>query len=1495
MDGHCVGVTYEGSGRVADCEGVEGVLEGREDGVATTTDGPRQEEQQVLSALSLGAGHQPQAEGQQCLLHDRDLESMGATLNVEEALAHGEQNCGEIELPTTAGNLSPRLLGSQELPLESLVVQLNVDQSVAVEHGFRQARGKGVRARLPSDRQLQSATSSQNSFQARFVVICEPKLDVSKIVSIRLKLSFDCVLVNRSKDLWVFYSSPFVCSVVCNSDQHISLAVQHPLLPSSVTMSFVHAKCSRDERRDLWLNLLADKPSSSPWCIGGDFNTILAPHEKRGGRPFGVAEGVELLSFMEEAGVFDVGFSGASFTWCNNRRGRARVSKRLDRFLINGDCLNLSTSISVVHLARHPSDHAPLKISFTSRLDDKPRPFRFLNVWTSKPQLLEVIRSAWDQEVSGSPLRVLCSKLLAARRAIQHWNKHCFGNVFDVVRGAEATVQRAEEAMDHDGSEEAQLELHKAQAELRHTLSVEEQFWSQKARVKWLRSGDRNTRFFHAVVRQRRVQGTIHRIKAASGVWVESDEDIASEAIAYFSDLFSGTSRPASDMLHLIPPVVSGEDNRILDEAPTIEEVHRVVKAMDGDSAAGPDGFTGKFFTFAWEVIAQDVYAAVLSFFCGAELPRFITSTSLVLIPKVSSPQDFSKFRPISLCNFFNKLLSRILADRLAGILPKLISPQQTGFVKGRNITENYLLAQEVVSGIGKKVRGGNVVLKLDMSKAYDRVSWLHIIGVLRRFGFGEQFIDLVWRLLSNVWFSVIINGSSYGFFKSTRGLRQGDPLSPALFIIGSEVLSRGLNNLALQPGFLGFRVPYGCPPVTHLAFADDVLIFANGSVSSLKDIMQVLEGYQECSGQLINAQKSGYLVHPALAPARRRVIERVTGFVGQAFPIRYLGFPLYFGRCKSSYFGEVCQAILQRILSWKSKLLSAGVSLDSWSQLCFPVKEGGLGFRRLEDVYTAFSCKLWWTFRTGRSVWAAFLRAKYCRGLHPCQAQLTLTASPVWRRMVNVSRQVELSMLWLVNDGSCHFWYDNWLGSGALYLRAPVILHLSFLSSIKNGAWDVSFLSHLLPSDIVTSILHHPVPAGGCADEVIWMPTQSGKFTLASAFHDVRQSRNMSVVLSRVCHPRLPLKVSFFMLRLLMGRVPLPDMLRRLGFHLPSKCPCCPGAVEESPEHVFAGGHIALDIWNYFGGWCGVRSSGSSLRARIVEWWLRSQQSATRQFICLILPSLICWHIWKARNKAVFEGVPMASTKICQAIFSEIKVIVEIQFKLKTGAKTFGQLYDWAQLPVCIVQRVRWEVRGSGTLTLNVDGCAKGNPGVSGGGGVLRDATGLPLFAFSAFFGEITSLRAEVRALLTGLQLCIHRGYGNLNLQSDSLVVVGILKRRFQCPWRIRREARQIWQLVDDSVQISHCYREANTVADVLSRIGVSHPEQHIKVYDNFHALPALARGGVRALSNQLDYMSPIKQQPVPLESLRSNPGQIDELSSGLSALTLEQNERVS
>ena len=116
------------------------------------------------------------------------------------------------------------------------------------------------------------------------------------------------------------------------------------------------------------------------------------------------------------------------------------------------------------------------------------------------------------------------------------------------------------------------------------------------------------------------------------------------------------------------------------------------------------------------------------------------------------------------------------------------------------------------------------------------------LMAVLRSFGFNESFIDMVWRLIANVWFSVIINGIPYGFFKSSRGLRQGDSLSPALFIIGADVLSRGLNSLVDESSFAAFKVPRHCSPITHLAFADDVIIFTNGGSASLKRVMQILE-----------------------------------------------------------------------------------------------------------------------------------------------------------------------------------------------------------------------------------------------------------------------------------------------------------------------------------------------------------------------------------------------------------------------------------------------------------------------------------------------------------------------------------------------------------------------------------------------------------------------------------------------------------------------------
>lgn len=192
----------------------------------------------------------------------------------------------------------------------------------------------------------------------------------------------------------------------------------------------------------------------------------------------------------------------------------------------------------------------------------------------------------------------------------------------------------------------------------------------------------------------------------------------------------------------------------------------------------------------------------------------------------MASPKNFGDLRPISLCNFSFKVLSKLITTRLAPILPSIISEEQSGFTWNRSIVDNILLAQEVIQKLDSKVRGSNVVLKLDLAKAYDRLSWLFLTKVLRQFGFCEVFIDMVWRIISNCWYSLLFNGEVAGFFSSSRGVRQGDPLSPSIFIISAEVLSRGLNFLAQAKCTLPFSMPRGCSLVTHLAFADDVIIF---------------------------------------------------------------------------------------------------------------------------------------------------------------------------------------------------------------------------------------------------------------------------------------------------------------------------------------------------------------------------------------------------------------------------------------------------------------------------------------------------------------------------------------------------------------------------------------------------------------------------------------------------------------------------------------------
>lgn len=239
-------------------------------------------------------------------------------------------------------------------------------------------------------------------------------------------------------------------------------------------------------------------------------------------------------------------------------------------------------------------------------------------------------------------------------------------------------------------------------------------------------------------------------------------------------------------------------------------------------------------------------------------------------------------------------------------MLPKIISSNQASFLKGRSITKNILLAQEIIRDINKRNKLHNVVVKLDMAKAYDRVSWKYLVCVLRKPGFSERIIDMVVRIISNNWYTILMNEQSFCFFQSSRELKQGDPLSPTLFIIVAKVLSRALNNLFEDPTYKGYGMSKWRPIINYLSYANDTILFCSGEAYSIKKMMKVLRDYELVSGQMIKLDKSLFYLHDKVPPRVAARIKRITGIRQDGFPFTYLGCPILYGRRKKVYFDSL-------------------------------------------------------------------------------------------------------------------------------------------------------------------------------------------------------------------------------------------------------------------------------------------------------------------------------------------------------------------------------------------------------------------------------------------------------------------------------------------------------------------------------------------------------------------------------------------------------------
>nr|GEY66783.1 RNA-directed DNA polymerase, eukaryota [Tanacetum cinerariifolium] len=450
---------------------------------------------------------------------------------------------------------------------------------------------------------------------------------------------------------------------------------------------------------------------------------------------------------------------------------------------------------------------------------------------------------------------------------------------------------------------------------------------AQKAKIKWSVEGDENSSFFHGMLNKNRSQLSIRGVMA-DGVWIENPDLVKDEFVQYFSSRFGKPTDIRTSIDMNFPKVLSSVQKEKLECDVSKEELKRAVWDCDMDKSPGPDGFTFGFFCKFWSTIENDVYEAVTYFFTNGVIPKGCNSSFIALISKTSKANMVKDFRPISLIGCMYKIIAKILTNHLVGVIGDIVNEVQSAFIADRQILDG---------------------------------PWDFLDEVLQKFGFSNKWRMWIQSSLRSSRVSILVNGSPTEEFQFYKGLKQGDPLSPFLFILIMKSLHLSFQRVVDTGMFTGINLS---PSVnlSHMFYVDDAVFIGHWNDSNINTLVNVLECFYRASGLRINMCKSKIIgVH-----VEGDLVKHAASKLGCLIlntPFAYLGTKVGGKMSRVKEWNEVVDKVVSRLSKWKMKTLSIGGRLTLlksilWSILIFHTSIYRVSSRvlqQLESIHNSF------------------------------------------------------------------------------------------------------------------------------------------------------------------------------------------------------------------------------------------------------------------------------------------------------------------------------------------------------------------------------------------------------------------------------------------------------------------------------------------------------------------------------------------------------------